>query len=87
MRQPFATLFAGWEDHWLLGRYLTGDVPDWDGIMADPQIDALSSGEVTLLWAGLALANKDRTLSLAEVAHNLDRPNRMRVATALCQGS
>jgi hypothetical protein len=85
VRQPYATLFAGWEDHWALGRYLQGDVPNWDGIMASSKLDALSSGEITLLWIGLAFWNGDRTATVADLVKVLDRPNRMRVAAALTQ--
>lgn len=82
MRQPYATLFAGFEDHWLLGPYLQNDVPDWDGIKADPRLDGLSSGEIVLLWIGLAIYNGDRTARIADLA-DLDRNTRLRALAAL----
>lgn len=84
MRQPYATLFAGFHDHWLLGPYLIDDVPYWDGIMNDPRLDSLSSGEITLLWIGLAIWNGDPTAKIADLK-KLDRPNRLRVLAALAQ--
>ena len=85
MRQPYATLFAGYEQHHVLGRHLAfRDVPEWDAIMADPELDSLSSGEVVLLWVGLAIWNGDRTATIADLA-KLDRPNRLRVLAALAQ--
>lgn len=86
MRQPYATLFAGYENHWLLGPYLQGEVPDWDGIRTDDQRDSLSSGEVTLLWVGLAIWNGDRTARIADLA-DLDRKTRLRVLAALGAGA
>ena len=90
MRQPWATLFAGYEDHRILGRYLRGDVPDFDRLKTDfDQDDAgllgLGSGEIALLWIGLAFWNGDRTARVADLVKVLDRPNRMRVAAALTQ--
>ena len=82
MRQPYATLFAGFENHWMLGPYLRGDGPDFAAIMADPKLDALSSGEVTLVWIGLAIWNGDRTARIADLA-DLDRATRLRVLSAL----
>lgn len=83
MRQPYATLFAGFEDHWMLGKHFAGTVPDWDGIMTDPSLDSLSSGEITLLWVGLAIHNGDRTATVADVVRRLDTTNRRRVLAAL----
>lgn len=82
MRQPYATLFAGYETHWMLGKYLTGEVPNWDGIRADPKHELLSSGEITLLWIGLAIWNGDRTARIADLG-DLDRKTRLRVLAAL----
>jgi hypothetical protein len=82
MRQPYATLFAGLEDHWFLGKYLRSDGPDFAGIMSDDRLDSLSSGEVTLLWIGLAIYNGDRTARIADLAE-LDRNTRLRVLSAL----
>lgn len=82
MRQPYGTLFAGLEDHWLLGPYLHDDVPDWDGIMSLDRLDNLSSGETTLLWIGLAIWNGDRTATIADLA-KLDRNTRLRALAAL----
>jgi hypothetical protein len=83
MRQPYASLFDGWESHPLIGEHFVGDVPDWDGIMESSWIDALSSGEVTLLWVGLAIYNGDQTATVADVIRRLDTPNRRRVLAAL----
>lgn len=83
MRQPYATLFAELEQHHVLGRHLAlRDVPDWEAIMADPELDSLSSGEVTLLWIGLAIWNGDRTATIADLG-KLDHKTRLRVLAAL----
>lgn len=82
MRQPYETLFAPWRDHRILGRYLQDDVPEWERIMADDQLDSLSSGEITLLWIGLAIWNGDRTATIADLA-KLDRNTRLRALAAL----
>lgn len=83
MRQPYATLFAGYDQHHMLGRHMAfRDVPDWDGIMADPELDSLSSGEITLLWIGLAIWNGDRTATIADLG-KLDHKTRLRVLAAL----
>lgn len=83
MRQPYATLFAGYDQHPILGRHLAfRDVPPWDEIMTDPDLDSLSSGEVTLLWIGLAIWNGDRTAAIADLA-KLDHKTRLRVLAAL----
>lgn len=83
MREPYASLYAGWEDHALIGGHFAGVVPDWDGIMNSPWLDSLSSGEITLLWVGLALYNGDQTATVADVVRRLDTPNRRRVLAAL----
>lgn len=82
MKQPYATLFVGFEDHWLLGPYLAGDAPDWDEIMSLDKLDCLSSGEITLLWIGLAMWNGDRTARVADLV-KLDRNTRLRALSAL----
>lgn len=83
MRAPYAGLFAGWESHALIGEHFLGEVPDWAGIMESPWLDSLSSGEITLLWVGLAIYNGDRTATVADVVRRLDTPNRRRVLDAL----
>lgn len=82
MRQPYETMFHGLRDHWMLGPFLRGEVPAWNAIMADPRLDALSSGEITLLWIGLAVYNGDSTATIADL-YKLDRPTRLRVLAAL----
>lgn len=83
MREPYASLFDGWESHALIGEHFTDEVPDWDGVMNSPWLDSLSSGEITLLWVGLAIYNGDQTATVADVICRLDRPNRRRVLAAL----
>lgn len=82
MREPYETLFAPYRDHRLLGGFLTGDTPDWPGLMDNPKLDSLSSGEITLLWVGLAIWNGDRTARVADLAA-LDLETRRRVLDAL----
>lgn len=79
MREPWGTLFHGYEDHWLFSGYIAGDLePDWDGLLADPKLEMLSSGEKTLLHvASLFRPFRDGSL------YALDRPHRVRVAMAL----
>lgn len=85
MRQPYETILGQFRDHWALGPYLTGEVPNWDGIMASSKLDSLSAGEITLLWVALAFWNGDRTARVADLVKVLDRTNRQRVASALAQ--
>lgn len=74
MREPYRTLFDGYEDHWLLAPYLIGDEPDWYGLAHEPRYDAMSTGEKTLVDLAAALKN----------AHNhLDGPHQFRVMLAL----
>lgn len=75
MREPFRILFAGYEEHWLLGPYLAGDEPDWDGIFADDRLLSLSSGEKVLLDVACSFAGG--------AFHVLDRAHRVRIAQAL----
>lgn len=82
MNEPYRTLFDGYEDHWLLSHYLTGDEPDWDGLLAEPRIECLSSGECVLIAVAGAFAG-DRNCRLSEVIHGLDGSHRTRVAQAL----
>ena len=79
MREPWATLFAGYGDHWLLGQYLTGDEPDWDGIDDNRRLTNLSSGELALLQ----VAREFRPFK--GVIRSLDRPHRERIARALVE--
>jgi len=81
MREPYRTLFEGYEDHWLLGHYLTGDEPDWEGLEAEERIEALSNGEKILLGVAGAFAG-DRTMRFADLG-GLDDSHRLQVARAL----
>ena len=81
MREPFRTLFHGYENHWLLGTYLTGDEPDWSGLADEERIDCLSTGEKVLLGIAGAFAG-DRTARFADLA-GLDSQHRVRVAQAI----
>lgn len=73
MREPYRTLFAGYEDHWLLGQYLWGDEPDWPGLLRDERTTGLSQGEKVLL---------DIACWFAGPWHILDDDHRRRVALA-----
>lgn len=74
MREPWSILFAGYEDHWLLGPYLWGDEPDWEGLLAEQRLEALSTGERVLL---------DVACSFRGPWAVLDRDHRVRIAQAL----
>jgi len=87
MRQPYETIFAPFRNHPILKPYFQGEVPDWQRLFSDaetlsPELDLLSSGEVTLLWVGLAIWNGNRTATVADLG-KLDRSNRLRVLSAL----
>lgn len=89
MRQPYETLLGQFRDHWVLAPYLQGEVPDWHKLFRDsenlvPELDSLSSGEVTLLWIALALWNGNPTARFADL-RKLDQSNRMLVAAAVAQ--
>lgn len=57
MREPYRTFFEGYEDHWMLGRHLQGDEPDWFGIADDDRLDDLSRGEKVLVDFAACYAN------------------------------
>jgi hypothetical protein len=59
MREPYRTLFEGFETHWFLGPYVGADrdEPDWRGIADDPRLESLSTGEKVLLDFAAAYAN------------------------------
>lgn len=59
MREPYRTLFEGFETHWFLGPYVDPDrdEPDWRGIADDPRLESLSTGEKVLLDFAAAYAN------------------------------
>lgn len=81
MREPYRTLFEGYEDHWLLSHFLLGDEPDWAGLAAEERVELLSSGEKILLGIAGAFAG-DRTARFSDLA-GLDAEHRRRVAWAL----
>lgn len=74
MTEPWATLFAGYHQHWLMGPYLQGDEPDWDGLLHDERLPGLSGGEKVLL---------DMACWFAGPLHQLDNAHRLRVAQAM----
>ncbi len=74
MREPYRTLFEGYQDHWLLGNYLTEDEPDWAGLTWEPRYDSLSSGEKALVDLAAALKN---------ASNHLDAAHQIRVMLAL----
>lgn len=78
MREPYRTMFDGFQSHWLLGPYLADELeePDWRGIADDDRLDALSTGEKVLLDFAAAFAN---------VRLYLDDALQFRVALALKQ--
>jgi hypothetical protein len=57
VREPYATLFAGFDDHWVFGEHLDGDEPNWAGLATDPRIESISVGEKVLLDFAHAYAN------------------------------
>jgi hypothetical protein len=80
MREPYRTLFAGYEEHWLFKHYLLGDEPDWGGLLADERLPGLSGGEKVLL---------DMACWFAGPRHHLDNAHRLRIAQAMlltCDG-
>jgi len=76
VREPWATLFAGYADHWLLSPYLWGDEPDWPGIRDDDRLEALSTGEKAFLYMACAFIP-------GGYFDQLDEEHRLRIATAL----
>lgn len=82
MREPYRTLLEGYDDHWLLGQYLWGDEPDWDGLYAEGRIEGLSSGERIVLRIAWAIFNGDREARIADLG-GLDLRTRHRVLRAL----
>lgn len=74
MLEPYRTLLAGYEDHWVFGPYLFGDEPDWEGLLADERLPCLSSGEKVLL---------DMACWFAGPCRYLDQEHRLRIAQAL----
>ena len=82
MREPYETLLGAYRDHWLLGRYLEGDVPNWAGMIDDPQMASLSDGEQLMARIAWCFWNGSGDVLLADLAR-LDRDNRLNVAQAL----
>jgi hypothetical protein len=76
VREPYRTLFEGKEDHWLLGQYLYGDEPDWEGITANDRLECLSTGEKAFLYLAVAFTP-------GSYFDQLDSTHRMRIAQAL----
>lgn len=78
MREPYRTMFEGFETHWFLGEYLDAaeDEPDWYGIAGDDRLETLSTGEKVLLDFAAAYAN---------VRKHLDDGLQYRVHLALLQ--
>lgn len=76
MREPYRTLFEGYEDHWLLGNYLYGDEPDWDGLVANERLECLSTGEKAFLYIACAFRP-------GQYFDQLDSTHRLRIAQAL----
>lgn len=85
MREPYRTLFDGYEDHWLLAPYLTGADPDWHGLANDGRTTLLSTGETVLLRIAHAFAGRDHHVAFAELG-KLDSSHRVRVAQAILLG-
>jgi hypothetical protein len=81
MREPYATLFEGYGDHPILGPYLWGDEPDWEGLLNEERLAMLSSGENILIAIAGAFAG-DRTARFADLG-GLDEQHRYRVAMAI----
>lgn len=76
MREPYRTLFDGYEDHWLLGNYLYGDEPDWEGLVANERLEALSTGEKAFLYMACAFRP-------GQYFDHLDAGHRLKIAQAL----
>lgn len=82
MREPYETLLGSYRDHWLIGRYLTGDVPNWEGLRGDEQLPSLSDGESIILRVAWAFWNGSGDVRISDLAR-LDNEHRGRVAMAL----
>lgn len=76
MREPYATLFEGYEGHWFFRYYLDVDElePNWVGIGEDPRFGDLSNGEKVLIDFAAAFKN---------VEIHLDEAHQYRVTLAL----
>lgn len=77
MKEPYRSLFTGYEGHFLLGPLLAGDEPDWYGLIELHESNrwhALSSGERALV---------DFAAWLAGPYYLLDQDHRRRVLQAL----
>lgn len=88
LREPYATLFAGYEDHWLLGQYLWQGEPDWAGLIHEDRFDSLSSGEQYLVKVAFAIWQGDRSATIADLGY-VDNQTRRRILAALlltCDG-
>lgn len=82
MREPYDALLGQFHDHWFLGRFLDGDIPDFAALAAADPLGRLSSGELILCQIALALWNGDRAARIADLV-GLDTDNRRRVLAAL----
>lgn len=82
LREPYATLFEGMENHWLLGQYLWQADPDWQAMLADERLESLSSGERVIVKVAWAIYAGDRSATVADLGI-LDARTRLRVLRAL----
>lgn len=79
----YRTIFAGYANHALLGRYLNQPTPDFPNIY-DDVYKSLSGGEQVLVDIALALYNGDGTAKIADL-FLLDKKHQLLVLDAINQ--
>lgn len=77
----YRTIFAGYANHALLGRYLDSPVPDFSNIY-DDVYSSLSGGEQVLVDIALALYNGDGKAKIADL-FLLDKKHQLLVIDAI----
>lgn len=81
MREPFETLLGQYREHWMMARYLAGNLPDVEAIQTDDRWNCLSTGEQAMVLAADAILHTNR--ALIGCLEMVDETNQARIHRAL----
>ncbi len=81
MQAVYEELLGHLKDNPVIGKYLTGDVPEWSDIWTEA-MPMLSSGEKLMVQVALALYNGNGTARIADI-FSVDQKNQERILHAL----
>lgn len=80
MEEPFETLLSQYADHPIMGEFLQGDIPEWDGLYH--KLPMVSSGEKVMVQVALTLYNGFTDTHLRDI-FLVDQENQERILDAL----